>query len=85
MMAWGTKKADDLGLECFVESTEDGRGLYEAHGFKVYGDINLDAKPEEPNAEFTALTKELELPLHGWFMWRPKDGKSDEKEPSKTA
>ncbi|KIM96780.1 hypothetical protein OIDMADRAFT_131423 [Oidiodendron maius Zn] len=35
MMEWGTKKADEMGLESFVESTEDGRRLYGAHGFKV--------------------------------------------------
>jgi hypothetical protein len=84
MMEWGTKKADELGMESFVESSEDGRGLYEAHGFKVYGDFLLDAKLEEPNTDFTALAKKLKLPLHGWYMWRPKDGKSEEKEPCKT-
>lgn len=84
MMEWGTKKADELGLESFVESTEDGQALYEAHGFKVFDDFHLDAKKDEPDEEFTRLTKELALPLHGLYMWRPRGGKSDQAKPSPT-
>lgn len=36
MLKWGTRKADDLGLEAFVESTEIGRKAYEKHGFRVF-------------------------------------------------
>ncbi|KAI9744830.1 MAG: hypothetical protein M1818_001755 [Claussenomyces sp. TS43310] len=84
LMKWGTETADEMGLECFVESTEDGRGLYEAHGFKIYGEINLDARLEEPNKEFTRLRKELGCPIHSWYMWRPNGGTSEETEPSRT-
>lgn len=81
MMKWGTKKADELGLESFVESTEDGQGLYEAHGFKVFDEFYLDAEPKEPNEEFSKLREELRLPAHGLFMRRPVGGKSEAKGP----
>lgn len=82
MTSWGTKKADELGLESYVESTEDGQGFYEGHGFKVFDHFYLDIKKAEPEEEFKRLTKELALPLHGLYMWRPKGGKSDEAKPS---
>lgn len=81
-MEWGTRKADELGLESFVESTEHGRGLYEAHGFKVFDEFNLDASTDAPDEEFTRISKELGLPLHGWYMWRPKGGVSEESKPN---
>ena len=74
MMEWGCQKADEMKLEAFVESTEDGRPLYEAYGFEVVDDIDLDADVEQPSENFLRLKKEI-LPIHGWFMWRPKGGK----------
>lgn len=82
MMKWGTKKADELELESFVESTEDGQGLYEAHGFKVFEDFNLDAEIKEPDEDFSKLREKLGLPVHGLYMWRPVGGKSDAKGPA---
>lgn len=76
MMEWGTKKADEMGLDAMVESTEDGRGLYEAHGFKIFDEFYLDAESNEPNEEFSNLRKELQLPAHGFFMERPVGGKA---------
>lgn len=76
MMQWGTKKADELGLDIFVESTEHGCGFYEACGFKVLEDFNLTATKENPSPEFTRLVKELQLPCHGYYMKRPKGGRS---------
>jgi len=84
MLEWETKKADDMGLESFVESTEDGRGLYEAHGFKVFDDFYCDASAKEPDEEFTKMKKELGCPIHGWYMWTPKGGKSEESKPSQS-
>ncbi|KAF4624852.1 hypothetical protein G7Y89_g13316 [Cudoniella acicularis] len=77
MMEWGLKKADELGLASFVEATDSGLKLYREYGFKVEGDIDLDATTENPSEEFTRLRKELRLPEHGWFMRRPKYGKSE--------
>ncbi|OKL57708.1 hypothetical protein UA08_06902 [Talaromyces atroroseus] len=70
-MKWGLKKCDELGLDAFVESTEDGRGFYEAHGFEVFDDFTLDASTNSPSEEFTQQKVALQLPLHGYYMKRP--------------
>lgn len=70
-MKWGIQKSEKLGLDAFVESTEDGRGFYEAHGFEVFDEFYLDANTESPNEEFAQQKKELQLPLHGYCMKRP--------------
>ncbi|KAI1374519.1 hypothetical protein F4677DRAFT_447156 [Hypoxylon crocopeplum] len=70
MLQWGTKKADELGLDAFVESTEMARSAYEKHGFYVIGDLNMDAQLENPTEEFTAMRQHLGCPIHGWVMKR---------------
>lgn len=74
-MKWGIQKSEELGLDAFVESTEDGRGLYEAHGFKVFDDFYLDATTDSPNQECIQKRKELQLPIYGYYMKRPVDAK----------
>lgn len=75
MMKWGLKKADEMSLETFVESTQDGEGFYKAHGFEVIDSILLDADIPNPSEEFTALRKKL-LPVPGFMMFRPVGGKT---------
>ncbi|KAE9364503.1 hypothetical protein N431DRAFT_421531 [Stipitochalara longipes BDJ] len=77
LMEWGIQKADDLGLASYIEATDIGLKLYEAHGFKVEGDVDLDAITENPSAEFTKLREKLGCPIHGWFMRRPKHGRAN--------
>jgi GNAT superfamily N-acetyltransferase len=77
LMEWGIKKADELGLPSYIEATDIGLRLYEASGFKVEGDIDLDATAENPSEEFTRLREKLRCPIHGWFMRRPKHGKAE--------
>src|SRR5690349_10210836 len=71
MIKWGLQKADKLGLETFVESTDHAKGFYEAHGFENIRDFSLDAEMSEPTDDFLAWKQKL-LPLHGWIMTRPK-------------
>lgn len=73
-MDWGTKKADELGLPCYIEATEFGLKFYEANGFKIAGDIDLDASADNPSEDFTLIREKLGCPIHGWFMRRPKHG-----------
>lgn len=75
-MKWGIQKSEELGLDAFVESTEDGVGFYKAHGFEVFDDFNLDATAESPSEEFTQKRQELQLPLHGYYMKRTVAKKS---------
>lgn len=47
-MAWGLEKADELGLDIFLDSTPHGRPLYEANGFSYVHEnaIHLEGDDE---------------------------------------
>ena len=78
-MEWGCQIADRLNLESFVESTDDGRALYEAYGFVLVDQILLDPETEEPTEKWTELKKEIApRPFPILFMWRPKGGRFEE-------
>jgi hypothetical protein len=70
MLKWGTDKADELGLEAFIESTDIARTAYEKHGFYVIGELNMDAQSEAESEEFSAMRDKLGCPIHGWIMKR---------------
>jgi len=83
MMEWGCKIADEMGLEAFVESTDDGRELYKSHGFVIVRPFFLDAQPateeEGKDPEWLQLKKQLTPePYRVWLMWRPQGGKFEE-------
>jgi hypothetical protein len=42
MIEWGLKRVDEMGVETFVESTQDGIGFYKVHGFEHVMDLVLD-------------------------------------------
>ncbi|MCJ1261563.1 hypothetical protein MMC22_001428 [Lobaria immixta] len=77
LVEWGTKKADEMGVEMFVESTVQGEPLYKRHGFANMNDFNLKPSNPNPGEEWKRLEKELG-PMHGYFMWRPIGGKYEE-------
>ncbi len=53
LVKWGTEKADELGLKCFVEASYLGRPLYEKFGFVIGEHVLLDgAKVREEWREF---------------------------------
>lgn len=59
----------------FVESTVDGRALYEASGLVVADDFYHDPHMDEQTEEWKRLKKEgIPEPFRTWFMWRPKGG-----------
>ena len=43
LVKWGTKLADDMGVEAVVESSVFGRGLYEKNGFVFVKDVVMRA------------------------------------------
>ncbi|KAI9642820.1 hypothetical protein NHQ30_008553 [Ciborinia camelliae] len=47
VIGWGTKKADELGLDCYVEGSQTGVPLYKAHGFEIIRDVEVKPKVEE--------------------------------------
>jgi GNAT superfamily N-acetyltransferase len=42
LLKWGVEKANELGLECYLESSVEGRALYERFGFKVLKEARFD-------------------------------------------
>lgn len=77
LVEWGTKKADEMGVEMFVESTEDGKPLYDRHGLVSMNELTLKPSNPNPGDEWKSLEKELG-PMHMYFMWRPVGGRYEE-------
>lgn len=39
LLQWGIEKAEEMGLPCYLQASEEGRRLYEKYGFEA-----IDAK-----------------------------------------
>lgn len=81
LMTWGIKKAQELGLESFIEASENGRFLYEKFGYSVLFKIAFDSSKADPSDEWRKLEHEL-TPIIFYAMWRPAghaldDGKTE--------
>lgn len=71
MMDWGIKKADELGVEIWLESTVSGVPLYKKDGFVVLGEHDLVPKREEKEKDTDWKKMEAELsPISMWLMKR---------------
>ncbi|EMR70222.1 putative gnat family protein [Eutypa lata UCREL1] len=77
VMDWGMKKADELGLEFFLDATPPGRPLYEANGF-IYAEENVTAPTTDNPDERWKETEEKVGPFTFWLMWRPAGGRYEE-------
>jgi GNAT superfamily N-acetyltransferase len=42
LLKWGIDQADKLELECYLESSVEGRALYERFGFKVLKEFRFN-------------------------------------------
>lgn len=42
LVAWGCEKADEAGVEAYLEASPMGAPMYARHGFKAVGEINID-------------------------------------------
>ena len=73
-MEWGLRKADEMGLETYINATEAGIPLYEASGFLKAGKIDFIAEKDKPSQLWKELREQL-LPFSFWPMWRPVNGK----------
>ena len=78
-MEWGVRKADELGVESWVDSADLARGLYSQFGFLYVTEKFVE--PKEPEGlsgadkmEWDEMC-ELVLPVHVTTMWRPVGGK----------
>lgn len=43
-LKWGLDKADELGVQAYLESSPKGKGLYAKYGFKEEGGMKFDAR-----------------------------------------
>ena len=74
LMAWGVNKADEMGLESYIDATEAGIPLYEMCGYVKASRVDFNASKDEPSPQWNKLQEEL-LPFAFWPMWRPVGGK----------
>ncbi|KAI4169552.1 MAG: hypothetical protein LQ343_005632 [Gyalolechia ehrenbergii] len=73
LVSWGTAKADEMGVEAFIEATKDGVPLYEKHGFRVMNEFTLRGELKDMDEGLRRLRDELTW--NGFFMWRPVGGR----------
>lgn len=69
LLNWGLEKADELGLETFLESTECGKELYAKNGFTLLHEFTWEPTAPEATDELVQLQKDLTF--YGYLMRRP--------------
>lgn len=83
-MAWGLKQVDDMGLESYIEATEEGRRLYERNGYQVVARVEVDMEGKGDGEENWKTLERRLLPCGFYAMWRPVGGVWMEGEPHRT-
>jgi len=73
LISWGVQKADDLGVECFVEASDAGKHLYKKFGYIALTKIIVDAE-NGTKQRSNMIEKLIPGGIHYWAMWRPKGG-----------
>lgn len=66
LMRWGLEKADEEGVETYLEASPDGKPIYEHFGFKEVGRLIVDLEGKE-----NALNEKEFVEV---FMLRPVQG-----------
>ena len=83
-MDWGTRIADERGLEAWLDASEFGAPLYAQYGFRVVLVNRVKPVPERELLEEEAKEwKHYEntlLPIDETVMWRPPEGRYVEGE-----
>jgi hypothetical protein len=76
---WGTREADRLGLEAYVEGSYLGRTVYKRHGFVVMHFAEMSFENASTGEDWARLVKDLQKnPVA--IMWRPAGGQYVEGE-----
>ena len=44
LLEWGLRKCDEENLECWIDATKEGKGLYLQHGWEEVGELEIDLK-----------------------------------------
>ena len=73
LMTIGTLRADELGVECWMEASALGKPLYENHGFRSLFKMQFDTEKKDPTDVWRRCAHEM-TPTAFFPMWRPKSG-----------
>ncbi|ENH62193.1 hypothetical protein FOC1_g10015157 [Fusarium oxysporum f. sp. cubense race 1] len=73
IMNWSKQKADEMGVELWLDATEQGVPVYEKHGFTVVNVNTIQPTKENPGEEWHKVKDELG-PMTFRQMWRPAGG-----------
>jgi hypothetical protein len=72
LVEWGTQRADEMGVKCFVESSLAGRRLYESCGFVVKEVVSFEGGSVKEEwtayrpAEYAWMEREVQpVPVEG--------------------
>ncbi|EHK96447.1 hypothetical protein M7I_7841 [Glarea lozoyensis 74030] len=77
IMNWGITKAQEMGVEMWLDATPYGVPLYKKYGFVTVIENPLNPKKDDPDDEWKQLDQELG-PLSMTVMWRPASGLYEE-------
>ncbi|KAI1742883.1 acyl-CoA N-acyltransferase [Xylaria scruposa] len=76
-MNWGMAKADEMGVELFLDATPVGRPLYKANGLIEVEEHIIVPRMDHPDDAWKASEKKIGHST--WFlMWRPPGGNYEE-------
>jgi GNAT superfamily N-acetyltransferase len=73
VMQWGVDKADELGMECYLEASAMGQKLYERFAFGSLMRLSYDMNRADADDTWRRLEHELTPPPFT-IMWRPPMG-----------
>ncbi|KAI0484976.1 acyl-CoA N-acyltransferase [Xylariaceae sp. FL0804] len=79
LLNWGIKKADDMGVEMFLDSTVEGKPLYEANKFHVVEKTVIVPQNDNPDEGWKKAEEKIGHSTW-WLMWRPVMGQYTEGE-----
>jgi GNAT superfamily N-acetyltransferase len=80
MLAWGVGRADEMGVEMWLDATVYGVPAYKKHGFMVVNEnpvrpVRASPSPGPVDGDDAWARAEAELqPMVFWQMWRPAGG-----------
>lgn len=73
LLRWGIKKADEMGVEMWLDATSQGVPVYERYGFHVVHHNVVQPKKDNPGEVWKKTEKEIGL-IELWQMLRPIGG-----------
>ncbi|KAI2625648.1 hypothetical protein GGR54DRAFT_637427 [Hypoxylon sp. NC1633] len=76
VLDWGIKKADELGLELFLDATPMGRPLYEKNGLVLIKKNVIAPQTDNPGDAWREIETRVGSSTH-YLMWPPAGGYKD--------